>query len=102
MEQSGPLTSQVGKLEPGGVTHTGSPEREIREQDCCFSVAQSCPSPCDPMHCNALGFPVLRYLLSWLKLMPIESVMLSNILFSATPFSSHLQSFPASGSSPMS
>ena len=100
MERSRPLTSQVGKLEPAGITHMESPEREVREQGCCFSVAQLCPSLCGPMHCNTLGFPVLHYLLSWLKLMPIESVMLSNILSSATPFSSHLQSFPES--SPMS
>ena len=41
---------------------------------------------------------------SWslLKLMSIEFVMPSNILSSVVPFSSHLQSFPASGSSPMS
>ena len=37
---------------------------------------------------------------SWslLKLMSIESVMPSNHLISVIPFSSHLQSFPASGS----
>ena len=41
---------------------------------------------------------------SWslLKLMSIESVMLSNHLISVVPFSSCLQSFPASGALPMS
>ena len=39
---------------------------------------------------------------SLLKLMPIESVMLSNHLILYCPFSSCLQSFPASGSFPMS
>ena len=39
---------------------------------------------------------------SLLKLMSIESVMLSNRLSSATPFSFGLQSFPASGSFPVS
>ena len=39
---------------------------------------------------------------SLLKLMSIESVMLSNHLISVVPFSSHLQSFPASGSFPVS
>ena len=41
---------------------------------------------------------------SWslLKLMPIESVMPSNISSSVVPFSSCLQHFPASGSFPMS
>ena len=37
-----------------------------------------------------------------LKLMSIESVIPSNISSSVVPFSSHLQSFPASGSFPMS
>ena len=27
-----------------------------------FSVAQSCPTPCDPMDCIKPGFPVLHYL----------------------------------------
>ena len=41
---------------------------------------------------------------SWslLRLMSIESVMPSNHSSSVVPFSSHLQSFPASGSFPMS
>ena len=39
---------------------------------------------------------------SLLKLMSIESVMPSNHLIFCVPFSSHLQSFPASGSFPMS
>ena len=39
---------------------------------------------------------------SLLKLMSIESVMPSNISSSVVPFSSHLQSFPASGSFLMS
>ena len=39
---------------------------------------------------------------SLLKLMSTESVMPSNHLILCAPFSSHLQSFPASGSFPMS
>ena len=27
---------------------------------CCSSVAQSCPTLCDPMDCNTPGFPVLH------------------------------------------
>ena len=49
--------------------------------------------------CQAsLSFPI-----SWslLKLMPIETVMPSTISSSVVPFSSCLQSFPASGCSPM-
>ena len=44
---------------------------------CCCSVAQSCPTLCNPMDCGRPGFPVLHYLL---KLMSIESAMLSNLL----------------------
>ena len=46
--------------------------------------------------CQAsLSFTISR---SLLKLMSIESVMPSTTSFSVVPFSSHLQSFPASGS----
>ena len=55
---------------------------------------------CDPMDHSTPGFPVLHYSLSLLKLMSIESVMRSTILSSVVPFSSCLQSFPASGSFP--
>ena len=30
---------------------------------CCFSVAQSCPTLCDPMDCSIPGFPVHHHLL---------------------------------------
>ena len=30
---------------------------------CCFSVAQSCPTPCDPTDCSTPGFPVHHHLL---------------------------------------
>ena len=45
----------------------------------------------------------LSFTVSWslLKLMPIESEMPSNYLITCTPFSSCLQSFPASESFPM-
>ena len=55
-----------------------------------------------PMDHSTPGFPVLHYPLSLLKLMSIESVMRSTILSSVVPFSSCLQSFPASGSFPVS
>ena len=59
----------------------------------------SYPTLCDPMDCSMPGFPVLT--ISWrlLKLMSVESVMPSNHL---VPFSSCIQSFPASGSFLMS
>ena len=66
-----------------------------------IAVVQSLsyPTLCDPMDCSMPGFPVLTISWSLLKLMSIESVMLSNHLI---PFSSCSQSFPASGSFLMS
>ena len=32
---------------------------------CCCSVAQSCPTLCDPMDCSMLGFPVHHHLLEF-------------------------------------
>ena len=51
------------------------------------SVAQSCPTLCDPVDCSTPGLPVHRHLRSLLKLMPIESVMPSSrlILWSLDP-----------------
>ena len=64
------------------------------------SVAQSCLTLCDPMDCSTPGFPVHHQL-------PSNSGPLSRwchpiISPSVIPFSSHLQSFPESGSFPMS
>ena len=42
------------------------------------SVAQLCPTLCNPMDCSIPGLPVLHHLRSLLKLMSIESVMPSN------------------------
>ena len=54
------------------------------------------------MECSTPSLPVHHQLRSLPKLMSTESVMPSNISFSVVPFSSHLQSFPASGSFQMS
>ena len=35
---------------------------EVFGKCCCCSVAQSCPTLCDPMDCSMLGFPVLQHL----------------------------------------
>ena len=53
--------------------------------DCYCSVAQSCLTLCDPMDCSTPGFPVSHQLQSLLKLMFIESVMLSNDLVLCHP-----------------
>ena len=60
------------------------------------SVAQSCPTLCDPIDCSMPGFHVHHQL--------PESVMPSNhlILCHLLKASSCLQSFPTSGSFPMS
>ena len=71
--------------------------------DCCCSVAKLCPTLCDPVHCSMPGFPVLHVTISWglLRFMSIELMMLSNHLILCHR-SSCPQSFPASGSFPMS
>ena len=66
------------------------------------SVAQSCPTLFNPMDCSTPGFPDRHQLLELAQLMSIESVMPSNHLILCHPFSSRPQSFPASGSFPMS
>ena len=49
------------------------------------SVAQSCPTLCDPMDCSTPGLPVLHQPQSLLKLMAIESVMPSGHLILCHP-----------------
>ena len=34
----------------------------LRKLYCCYSVAQTCPTLCDPIDCNTQGFPVLYHL----------------------------------------
>ena len=55
------------------LSHQGKPNLG----DCC-SADQLCLTPCDPMDCSMPGFPVFSISGSLLKLMSIESVMLSN------------------------
>ena len=49
------------------------------------SVAQSCPTLCDPMDCSMPGFPVHHQFWSLLKLMSIELVTPSNHLILCHP-----------------
>ena len=63
------------------------------------SVSQSCPALCNPMNHSTSGLPVHEQLpRSPPKPMSIESVIPSSISSSVVPFSSCLQSFPASRS----
>ena len=73
----------------------------------CFgSATESCLTLSNPINCIMPGFPVLHYLLSLLKLMFFESVMLSipsHLLLSPSPpalnLSQHLDLFQWVGSS---
>ena len=68
----------------------------------CCSVAQSCPTPRDPMDCSTPGLPV-RQQLPELAETHVHSVSGAiQPTSTVAPFSSHLQSLPASGSFPMS
>ena len=51
----------------------------------CCSVAQSCPTLCNPIDCSTPGFPVLHYFPGVLKLMSIESMIASNHLLLCCP-----------------
>ena len=70
---------------------------------CCCSVAKSCPTHCNSMDCSMPGSPVLHCLLEFTHIHVhwvggiIQSSQSSDSLFSFC-----LQSFPASGSFPMS
>ena len=73
----------------------------IRHIWCCyFSVTKLCLTLCDSMDCNTPGSSVFHCLLSLLKFMSIESVVLSNhLIFCCSLLSSN---FPVSGAFPMS
>ena len=62
---------------------------------CCCPIAQLSLTLCDPMGCNMPGFPVLHFSQSLLKLMSIESVMLSNHLILCCPLLLLLSIFPS-------
>ena len=67
------------------------------------SVAQSCPTLCDPMNRSTPGIPVLHQLLRvYSNSSPLSWWCHPAISSSVIPFSSHLQSFPTSGSFQMS
>ena len=68
----------------------------------CCSVDKSCQPLCDPMDCSTPGLPVLHCLPEvWSNSCPLRRWCHPTISSSVIPFSSCLQSFPASGSLPM-
>ena len=66
------------------------------------SVTQMWPTLCNPTDCNTPGFPVHHQLLELTHSFPSSCWCRPTILSSVIPFSSCLQSFPASGSFPVS
>ena len=65
---------------------------------CWCLVTKSCPALCDPMNCSTHGFPVLPYLLVCSDSCPLSWWCHPTISSSVIPFSSYLQSCPASWS----
>ena len=65
---------------------------------------QLCPTLCDPMDCSTPGFPVHHQLveIAQTHVHRLSDAIQPTILSSVVPFSSCLQSFPESGSFPMS
>ena len=67
---------------------------------CWYSVTKLCPTLCNPVDCSPPGFPVLHYLPEFAQ---TQVHWVGNAISSSvTPFSSGPQSFPATGSFPMS
>ena len=72
------------------------PDFKFNDIYCCYSVAKSFLTLCDPMNCSMPGFPDPHYLSEFAQLLSIESVMPSNHLIVYCRLSSCPQSFPAS------
>ena len=78
------------------------PRRTLLYKVLFSSVTQLCPTLCDPMDCSTPGFPVHHQLPELAQTHPSSWWCHPAISSSVVPFSSHLQSFPASGSFQMS
>ena len=70
----------------------------LKNDCCCCSVSESCPTLCDPMDCSIPGLFVLHHLLELAQTHVYPPTISSSVVL----FSSRLQSFPASGSFLMS
>ena len=68
----------------------------------CCSDAKSCPALSDPMDCSMPDFPVFHCLAVCSNSCPLSQWCHPTISSSVVPFSSCPQSFPTSGSFPMS
>ena len=81
----------VEKREPShtvcGNANCYSTMENSMEVPFCCSVAQLCPTLCNPMDCSRPGYPVLHHLPDFAQIfMSIESVMPSNHLILCHPF----------------
>ena len=61
------------------------------------SIAQSCPTLCDPMYCSTPGLPVHYQLPEFIQTMSTESVIPSNHLILCRPLLLLLSIFPSIG-----
>ena len=79
--------AQCPKQSQGPFTHPMPPmwESRVVETVQFSSVAQLCPTLCDPMNCSTPGLPVHHHLWGSLKLKFIESVMTSSHLILCCP-----------------
>ena len=69
---------------------------------CCCSITQSCPTLCDSMDCSTPAFLLFHNLWVYSNSCPLSWWCHPTISSSVIPFSSCLQSFPASVSFPVS
>ena len=102
--REGTLTSQDPTKEADPSTMTFREEARLLALQAQLSlIAPSCPTLCDPIACSTPGFPV-HHQLPELAQTHVHRVgdSIQNISSSVLPFSSCLQSFPASGSFQMS
>ena len=74
-----------GRSHVGRLNGSGHKKWNFLSQVQFSSVAQSCPTLCNPMDCNSPGLPVHHQLPEFTQLMSIESVMSSNHLILCHP-----------------
>jgi len=84
------------------VSSRNIPQQTFHSVCCCCSVAKSCLTLCDPMDCGTPDSPALHYLPEFTHSCPLSQRCYLIISSSVTSFSFCLQSFPASGSFPVS
>ena len=85
------------------ISHILKSPRSLVMRNSCCSVAQSCPTLCDPMDCSTTGFPVLHCpTVCSESSCPLSWWSHQTVSFSVFSFSSCLQPFSVSASFLMS